>query len=122
MKFHPQTILQKGLPIFVVLPYGEYEALLEKLEDAVDIMAVEANKHDKSERFPFELVKELAGGKNPVKAFREYRKYSQSKLAKLAGITKQYISQIENGERAGATKTMKKIAKALKVDLDDLVE
>ena len=122
MKFHPQLISQKGIPVFAVLPYKEYQTLIEALEDLEDIADFEASKHDTSEYFPFELVKELADGKNPVKAFREYRKYSQSKLAKLAGITKQYISQIENGERAGATKTMKKIAKALKVDLSDLVE
>jgi DNA-binding XRE family transcriptional regulator len=122
MSIHPQFILQKGAPIYVILSYKEYEMMLEALEDKLDLIAIEENKKDSSERFPLEFVEQLASGKNRVKAYREYRKYSQTKLAKLAGVSKQYISQIETGERAGSTKTMKKIAKALKVDLDDLVE
>jgi len=120
MKIHPQYITEDGLPTFVVLPYEEYESLLDKLEEIEDIQAVELAKADKSERFPLELVEELASGKNAIKVFREYRKLPQSHLAKTVGVSRQYIFQIENDERAGTTRVLKKIAKILGVDLEDI--
>ncbi|MGH7048986.1 MAG: helix-turn-helix domain-containing protein [Stellaceae bacterium] len=38
-----------------------------------------------------------------------------------AGIGKGYLSQLENGERQGPVQTLKRIANALRVELDDLV-
>ena len=42
-------------------------------------------------------------------------------LAEAAGITQPYLSQIESGKRDGTIGTMKKIAEALKVTVDELV-
>jgi len=42
-------------------------------------------------------------------------------LAKAAGISKPYLSQIETGKRRGTTKVFTAIAKALDLDLDDLM-
>jgi transcriptional regulator with XRE-family HTH domain len=41
--------------------------------------------------------------------------------AAAAGIGKRYLSQIESGERQGPAPTLKRIAAALHVDLDDPV-
>ncbi|RWO34765.1 MAG: XRE family transcriptional regulator [Mesorhizobium sp.] len=46
---------------------------------------------------------------------------SQSKLAKLAGVSQQLISQIENGENT-TTKELPKLAKALHVGIAELDE
>lgn len=120
MKIHPQIISQKGAPIFVVIPYQEYEAILTALEDIVDVEAVLAAQADTSERFPLDIVERVAAGENKVKVFREYRNLSQVKLAKQIGVSRQYISQIESGERVGTTKLLKKIAENLGVGLDDI--
>lgn len=117
IKMHPQFIVQKGQPIFAVLPYKEYKDILEKLED---IETIKLSQQDDSERFPFELLQAIANGKNSIKAYREYRELSQVELAKQVGVSKQYISQIETGERVGAAKILKKIAKILRVDLEDI--
>jgi len=119
MKIHPQIISQKGQPAFVVLPYKEYQAILESLEDIEDIEAVKAAETDKSERLPLDIVEKIAS-ENPIKVLREYRKISQVELANRAHVSRQYISQIESGERTGTAKLLKKIALALNVDLDDL--
>ncbi len=121
MKIHPQIISQNGNPAFVVLPYEEYKRILEALEDIEDIEAVEAAKNDTSERFPLALVEQLASGETPIKVFREYRRLTQTELAKRVNVSRQYISQLESGERTGTTKLLKVIAKALDVDIDDLV-
>lgn len=121
MKMHPQIISQKGTPAFVVLPYDEYETIVGLLEDIIDLKAVQAAKNDKSERFPLTLIHEIAEGKPPIKAYREYRKLTQSDLADKVSTTKQYISQLESGERKGTMQILKKIAKCLKVSLEDII-
>ena len=42
------------------------------------------------------------------------------RLAERAGIATGYLSQIENGERKGTVATLKKLAAALQVEIDDL--
>ena len=45
---------------------------------------------------------------------------SAKDLAAKTGLSPAYISQIETGDRDGSFETMKKIAQALSVSLDDL--
>jgi prevent-host-death family protein len=35
--FEPEIVTRKGKPVSVILPIGEYEELLERVEDAGDI-------------------------------------------------------------------------------------
>ena len=121
MKIHPQIISQNKTPVFVVLPYNEYQAIVEILENHADIKSVKANLADNSERFPLALIEHIAAGENPIKAYREYRQLSQIQLAEQVGVSRQYISQLENGERAGSTKILHKIAKVLSISIIDLI-
>ena len=59
-------------------------------------------------------------GDSPLKVFREYRGLTQAALAELAGISRLYLSQIETGRRGGSVKTLRALAKALDVELDDV--
>jgi DNA-binding Xre family transcriptional regulator len=72
------------------------------------------------ETVPHELVRRVLAGENPVRVWREHRGSSLRQLAERAGIGVGYLSQIENGERKGTVATLKKIAGALDIDLDDL--
>jgi len=57
-----------------------------------------------------------------IKELRKKHKISQEELAKKAGITYSTLIKIESGVNENPTiKTMKKIADALKVSLDELV-
>ena len=123
MKIHPQIILQGKVPAFAILPYEEYETLLQTLEDIEDIEDIEiiiSAESDHAEKFPLELIEKIAAGESPIKAYREYRKLTQTDLAKKAKVSKQYISQLETKERSGSLKILKSIAKILAVDLDDI--
>ncbi len=53
--------------------------------------------------------------------YRKHRGMTQRDLAKAAGINAVYLSQIETGKRTGSTRTLAAIARALRVDIDDLV-
>ena len=72
------------------------------------------------ERVPFTLVTRLSGGESPVRVWREHRAMTGRKLAAAAGITPKRLADIEAGEEA-PLRTMQLIARALDVDLDNLV-
>ncbi len=109
----------------VVLHEAEYERLLDALEDAEDAAAVrrfeEKFAAGEEEFIPAEYVYRMLDGENKVAVWREFRKMTSKQLADTAGITQGYLSQIETGKRDGTVGTMKKIAEALGVSIDDLV-
>ena len=71
--------------------------------------------------YPAEIRQRIVDGESPVRVFRDYREMSQAALAKKSGISKTMISHIESGRKQGSTKTLVKIAKALGMDMNDLV-
>ena len=69
---------------------------------------------------PAAVVNALLEGANPVKVWREHRALTQDALAAQAGISKAFLCQIETGKRVGAIKTLRALAAALGVTVDDL--
>ena len=94
------------------------EDLADLIEDAAATAAYQRVRGE--ERVPIGVVDRLIARVNPVRVWREHRGHSLRQLAERAGIGIGYLSQIENGERKGTVETLKKIAAALDVDLDDL--
>ncbi len=119
-----QTINRDGKPEYVVLPWADYQALLEAAEDAIDSAFLDAFRNKLAfgadETVPAAVLDALLAGANPVKVWREYRGLTQDALAAQAGISKAYLCQIETGKRDGAIKTLRAIAAALDVTVDDL--
>lgn len=91
----------------------------ETVEDAAVAAAYTRTRGEES--LPIEFVDRLLSGGSAVRVWREHRRMSLAALADQAGIGLGYLSQIENGERAGTIETMKKLAGALDIELDDLV-
>lgn len=120
MKIHPQILYTGQQPAFVVLQMKEYKQLLKAAEDATDIKEVQEYMADPEETFPLSIVKNLAEGKNPIQVYRRHRGLTQTALADEIGVTRQYISQLEKGERTGTVKILRAIAKVLNVDLEDI--
>lgn len=119
-----QTIDRDGKPEYVVLPWADYQALLEAAEDALDGALLDAymNKlvSGEDETVPDAVLDALLAGNSPVKVWREYRGLTQEALAARAGISKAYLCQIETGKREGAIKTLRALAAALGITMDDL--
>ncbi len=119
-----QVILKEGKPEYAVIPYEDYVRLLEEAEMLGDIRdydaAVEAIGRGE-ELIPSEVVYALLDGANPIRVWREYRGSSQGALAAAVGISPSYLSQLESGKRTGTAEVLSAIARALNVDLDDLV-
>ncbi|MEM4222165.1 MAG: helix-turn-helix transcriptional regulator [archaeon] len=58
-----------------------------------------------------------------IKKYREKKGISQDKLSKLAGVTLHTITKIESGATPDPRiETVKKIAQALGVSVDDLIK
>lgn len=95
------------------------EASFAALEDAADAAAYDAHKDD--EAFPIEMFDAIDAGESPIAAFRKHRKMTQAALAKTAGSSAQYISQIERGQRHPGRKLLHRLAGALDVEPGDLL-
>jgi len=102
---------------YVVLSEEDYEDLIDGLHASAIMARIEAGE----ETWPMEIVEARSNGENPVRVFRTYRKMTMTELAAAAGISQPYLSDIENGKKKGSVDALKRIAVALRVDLDDLV-
>jgi transcriptional regulator with XRE-family HTH domain len=69
------------------------------------------------------MSKEISIIAKNIKKYREKKGISQDKLSKLAGITLHTIAKIESGATPDPRiETVKKIADALGVSVDDLIK
>ncbi len=122
----PQIITNSDRePAFAVIPYDEYRVLMERLdllEDLRDSNAFgEKLARGEEEVIPVEVVERLVDGESPVKVWREHRGLTQEELGEQVGLSGSYLSQIESGKREGTVRVYAALARALGVDVDDLV-
>jgi antitoxin (DNA-binding transcriptional repressor) of toxin-antitoxin stability system len=119
---HFQTITHKGKPVAVIVPHEEWLKIQEMIEDADDVRVYDAAirnfKADNRRTYPSEVVYAIADGKNPIKAFREWRRLTQAQLAAKAGMSVAVLSHLETGVRRAGLKSLQKLSKALDVPLD----
>jgi mRNA-degrading endonuclease RelE of RelBE toxin-antitoxin system/DNA-binding XRE family transcriptional regulator len=120
----PNIITTPSGDRMVVIPFEEYERLIEAAEDAADARDVDEIKRKlatgEEELIPAEVVDRIIDGENKIRVWREYRGMSGKELAEKTGLASPYISQLETGTREGTIETFKKIAAALRVDIDDI--
>ncbi len=122
-----QIIEKSGKPEYAVIPYAEYQELLEMAQEARDIQDADVAMAELSagvdESIPAAIAERLVmGDEHPLKVWREYRGYTQESLGTEAGIGKSYVSQIEAGTKTGSTKILRALAKALQVEIDDVLD
>lgn len=106
---------------FVQVPEDDFAALRERLEDANDRLALQKALAREEEYYPGDLARALLEGQSPVRVFRNHRGMTQGELAVASDVTQATISEIESGRKQGSIESLKAIAAALDVDLDELV-
>jgi DNA-binding XRE family transcriptional regulator len=108
----------------VTLRRADYDALLEALEDALDLAALReaeaAVQRGESELLPIEMVERLLAGENPVRVWRTHRGMTAHELAKIAMLAPSYLSEIETGKKPGSVDAIARLARALGVAMEDL--
>jgi DNA-binding XRE family transcriptional regulator len=108
----------------VTLAKSDYLALVEAAEDAEDLAVMRAVDaavaRGEDEYLPVEMTLRLLSGESKLRVWREHRGLSAKELAAMASVSPSYLSEIESGRKPGSLEAMAKLAKALKLSLDDL--
>ncbi len=112
-----------------VLPLAEYKRMLSIIEDREDAQDIQDAKHilsrvkaGKEPLVPGEVVHAIIGGAHPVRAWRTHRGMTAEALAEKAGIARAYLTQIETRKRKGTIDVLRALAKALRTDVDGLID
>lgn len=107
-----------------MLPVAEFERLVDLAEDKVDVSAAVAaeRRRDAGEEYvPFDLINRIIAGENALKVWRKHRGLTQVALAKKAGISHGFVAFLEKDKRNAGLETWQSLAKALAVDLIDIL-
>jgi DNA-binding XRE family transcriptional regulator len=121
----PQFIRTEAGEEFVVLSRRDYDAMRARLgdEDAEDRMTARIVKEAKASggvAAPLSVWDEVEAASSPIGPLRKWRKLTQEGLAAKAGISQGYLSELETGRKAGDLATLRRVAAALGVGLDDV--
>lgn len=118
-----ETMIRQGKK-FVVLPEQEFNALVKNAEMLADVRAYDAIKaaieSGAEELIPFSIVTRRVAGESPVKIWREHRKLTQEALSAASGVSRGMIAAVESGHKQAGIGSLKKLAKALGCEIENL--
>jgi len=109
-------------------------ALSEDADDIAAVMAARADDrgfdaHIETQRgssmettIPLGVIKAKLDGAHPVRAWRDYRGWTQICLEAESGVGRDLIAQIETRRKLGGVETLDRLAKALNVPMEALLE
>jgi len=120
-----QIIEKDGKPEYAVVPYEEWRRLQRLAEEVADIRAADAAMRaleaGEEALIPAAVADALLDGTPPLRAWRKYRGYTQRELAQMAGVSQGAIAQIESGRRRGSIRLLTRLARALDIEIADLL-
>ena len=109
----------------VTIPRVEYLRLKAIEEDMSDLRSaaevLDRIKAGSEELIASDVVDRLLRGEYPLAVWRDYRQLSQSELSRQSGVNRIQIIDIEAGRKSGSVATLRKLAAALSIDIEDLL-
>jgi len=109
----------------ITIPIEDYRRMQAAEAELGDLRAYDramaALDSGEDELVPADVAKRLIAGEAPLRVWRELRGLSQSALARNSGVGRVQIVNMEKGVRGGSVETMKKLADALGVTVDELL-
>lgn len=112
-----------GAPSFAAVPIETYRSMVRDLDAYRDLktgMRELQAFDDGIAGIPADVAHRIADGENPVRVWRDHRGLKAVALARKAGISPAYLSEIETGKKEGTFRTMAALARHLDISLDDL--
>lgn len=110
----------------VTIPREEYDRLPAAAEDLADLQSYDRTRAAlaaaEDELIPMEYANRLLNGENALRVYRDLRGITQAALAEKAGVNRVTVAEIETGRKRGSVATLRALAGALSVSLDDLTE
>lgn len=108
----------------VTIPREEYDRLRAAAEDLADLHSYDRAMADlaagEDELIPADYVNRLLNGESPLRVYREFRGLTQAALAEKAGVSRVTVTELETGRKQGSVATLRALAQALNVTMDDL--
>jgi len=71
---------------------------------------------------PIEVVKAKLDGAHPVRAWRDHREMTQMELSARSQVSRDLIAQIETRKKTGSVDTLNRLAQALDLPIEALIE
>ena len=109
----------------VTIPLAEYQSLRRAAEDLGDLQAYDRAMASlaagEDELIPVAFADRLLEGESPLRVYRDLRGLAQAELARVSAVNRVQIIDIEAGRKTGSVETLRKLARALRVEVDDLV-
>ena len=102
-----------------VLPRSELEELRDAAARASEVAAYRAGE---APGLSSEQALAFAEAVSPLAFWRRYRGLTQAELAGKVGIAQNYLSDIENGKRAGDVTLWLKLSRELNLPVEALVD
>ena len=94
-----------------------------RMEDARFAAQIVTGRNDAVETTtPIEIVRAKLDGAHPVKAWRDYRGWTQVYLNFKSGVGRDLIAQIETRRKNGSVETLGRLARALETPIEALIE
>jgi DNA-binding XRE family transcriptional regulator len=108
----------------VTISRAEYDRLRAAADDLADLQAYDRAKAaleaGEDELIPVQYANRLLNCDNPLRVYRDLRGLTQSALAGRSGVNRVTVAEIETGRKRGSVATLRKLAGALGVTVDDL--
>jgi DNA-binding XRE family transcriptional regulator len=105
-----QTIEYNGSPAFVLVPFDLFRRIRPMLD-----------KETVKNGIPHEIVRRNIVDSIPMlRAWREYLSMTQRELAQKAGVTQPAIAKLERADAKPRLTTLKKLAAAMNLSLEQL--
>jgi DNA-binding XRE family transcriptional regulator len=121
----PQMIKTEQGEELVILSRRDYDAMRARLgdEEAEDAMSARILKERAGDvAIPLAVWDEIDATSSPIGPLRKWRGLTQEALAKKAGISQPYLSALETGRKTGDIATLRAVADALGVGLDNVTK
>ena len=109
----------------VTITRAEHDRLCAAEEDFEDLRAALAVRErieaGTEHLVPAAVADRLIDGEGPLKVWREHRALSQSALARASAVNRVQVADIEAGRATGSARTLRALADALRITVDDLL-
>jgi DNA-binding XRE family transcriptional regulator len=103
----------------VTLTRQEYEDLIDSRDHAVAMRDVATGA---METLSDAEMDAYLAAPTPIAFWRRKRGLTQAALGAMVGVSQPYLAQIESGARTGDVRLYARMAKALRLRIEDLVE
>lgn len=101
----------------VTLSWAEYEALIDARDHATALRRVADGS---LETLTEAAMDDYLAAPTPLAFWRRHREVTQAGLAAAVGVSQPYLAQIETGKRVGDVGLYARLARALRVTMEEL--